>query len=172
MASRLRFLSPLKLSGEAEYRKITGADIIRYAKDFFRSYLETKEFKLESTEAFDYFSVMEQPARIFPVFINLINNSRYWVQQNAKDDREILLCVREEKVIVADNGPGISEKDVGQLFRLFFTNREGGRGVGLYLCRSNLAAGGHKISYATERELRPLSGANFVIEFREASFPK
>jgi signal transduction histidine kinase len=103
--------------------------------------------------------------------VNLINNSRYWLHQVERSDRKVLLSTFNERVLISDNGPGIAREDQPDLFRLFFTRRQGGRGVGLYLCRSNLAAGGHRITYATDEKDRPLPGATFAIEFREASFP-
>ena len=42
----------------------------------------------------------------------------------------------------------------------------GGRGVGLYLCRANLTAGGHRIRYELNPKHMPLPGANFLISFR------
>jgi signal transduction histidine kinase len=66
---------------------------------------------------------------------------------------------------VADSGPGISLADQEHLFSLFFTKRMRGRGVGLYLCRTNLARGKHQISYAINEDDKCLSGANFLIEF-------
>ena len=73
--------------------------------------------------------------------------------------------------MVADSGPGVDEDDLKHLFTLFFTRKvRGGRGVGLYLCRANLAAGGHKIEYATEDKYRLLPGANFVIDFTGAQY--
>ena len=72
-----------------------------------------------------------------------------------------------EKVFISDNGPGVDELDIQKLFSLFFTRKlNGGRGVGLYLAKSNLAAAGHKIEYETDKNITPLNGANFVIEFK------
>ena len=171
LAGRLSFLAPLKLSGDPVYKEIFGSDILSYLVEFFDTNLRKKEFELVSTESFQRFSVNEQTARIYPVFVNLVNNSRYWLHQVERSERRVLLSTFGDKVLVSDNGPGISSQDQPDLLRLFFTRRQGGRGVGLYLCRSNLAAGGHNITYATEERLRPLDGATFVIEFREASFP-
>ena len=75
------------------------------------------------------------------------------------------------EVWVSDNGPGIDAEDVDSLFSLFFTRRiRGGRGVGLYLCRANLIAGGHSIRYEPSTKDTPLPGANFLISFRGAEF--
>ena len=172
LSNRLAFLSPLKLSGEPDYRHISGKEIERYLLDFFAKEINSKSFSIVATDEFKTFSVYEQRARIYPVFINLVNNARYWLHQRESNERLVMLSVCEEKVLVSDSGPGIDKQDIPDLFRLFFTRRQGGRGIGLYLCRSNLAAGGHKISYATEDRFRPLQGATFIIEFRDATFPQ
>jgi len=172
LATRLSFLSPLKLSGDPDYRHITGKDIEDYLLDFFATDLKAGSFRIVANASFRKFSIYQQRARIFPVFINLVNNARYWLHQRDGSDRTVQLSVVGDKVVISDNGPGIAAQDIPDLFRLFFTRRQGGRGIGLYLCRSNLAAGGHRISYATDDKFRLLDGANFVIEFREAIFPE
>ena len=83
----------------------------------------------------------------------------------------MILDVVDSEVVVSDNGPGIAAEDLDSLFSLFFTRKiHGGRGVGLYLCRANLTAGGHEIRYAPTSKEMPLPGANFVISFRGAEF--
>jgi signal transduction histidine kinase len=170
LISRLQFLSPLKLSGSPNYSNIKGSDIYSFLAEFFKTDISNGSLTLEASKEFLNFSVYEQPARILPVFVNLVNNSRYWIHQLQNPDPKVVLSVREGKIIVSDNGPGIPEQDHSDLFKIFFTKRHGGRGVGLYLCRSNLTSGGHKISYAETSECRVLQGANFAIEFRDAIF--
>ncbi|WP_250313215.1 ATP-binding protein, partial [Escherichia coli] len=82
----------------------------------------------------------DQPARIYPVFINLVNNSRYWVKETKEERRIIRLDVLDGLIYVSDNGPGVDPDDVSELFTIFFSKKQrGGRGVGLYLCKQNLA---------------------------------
>jgi signal transduction histidine kinase len=162
-----RFLSPLKLSGEKIKAKLTGDDIYNYVNDFFKNRLEKAGVYFERTEAFSQISIYEQPSRIYPVFINLINNSRYWVKETTEDSRLITLDVRDGLVYVSDNGSGVDIDDIDDLFTIFFTKKQrGGRGVGLYLCKMNLAAGGHKIFYESRPQYKILNGANFVIDFK------
>ncbi|ABX47552.1 histidine kinase [Shewanella baltica OS195] len=162
-----RFLSPLKLAGEKVRTQITGNDIYDYVNNFFQKRLEQNQITFEQTDAFKKISIYEQPAKIYPVFINLINNARYWVKESDEPKRQILLDVKVGQVVIADNGPGVDIDDVTELFTLFFSRKQrGGRGVGLYLCKSNLASGGHKIFYQTNEEQKVLSGANFVIDFK------
>lgn len=72
-----------------------------------------------------------------------------------------MLDYKHGEMIVADSGKGVDPDDVDHLFEIFFTRRSAGRGVGLYLCRANLAASGHAIRYETGGP--SLSGANFCI---------
>ncbi|MBH2075317.1 MAG: ATP-binding protein [Pseudomonadales bacterium] len=170
LVERLRFLSPLKLSGPKTRVRITGLMILEYVQGFFGDGLTSKDILLTATAEFLTFSIVDQPARIYPVFINLINNSAYWVSRLNSFEKQILLDVNESGVFVSDNGPGVDIDDVKYLFQIFFTRKvRGGRGVGLYLCRANLAASGHVINYASKAESL-LSGANFVIKFRGAKY--
>lgn len=171
LVDRLRFLSPLKLSGEKVRVWITGDKIIEYVNGFLGDSLERRGITLNVSPAFRHFSVYEQPPRIYPVFINLINNAAYWVGQTQNSSKTISLDVIDGKIVVSDDGPGVEKEDQKNLFSLFFTRKiRGGRGVGLYLCRANLAAGGHTISYATEKSMQKLSGANFIIDLKGAKY--
>lgn len=171
LTDRLRFLSPLKLSGEKIKMWLSGDKIFEYIHSFMGKNLAHRNISLEATQAFKNFSVYEQPARIYPVFLNLINNAAYWVSQSNSDSKTVLLDVVDGKVVVADDGPGVEEDDLKHLFSLFFTRKlRGGRGVGLYLCRANLAAGGHTIDYIKDGDLKRLPGANFIIDFKGAKY--
>lgn len=162
-----RFLSTLKLSGEKVKTTITGDDIYHYVLEFFGDRLKSNNIGFEQTSAFEKFSIFEQPAKIYPVFINLINNSRYWVRHTKEETQKIILDFKDGKVFVSDNGPGVDIDDKNNLFTIFFTRKQrGGRGVGLYLCKMNLQAGGHSIYYEDKEENKLLSGANFVVAFK------
>ena len=171
LSSQLDFLAPLKLSGPRVRRVISGVEIAKYMMDFFGVITSTRNFVIEASEAFLNFSVEEQPSRLLPVFINLINNSAYWLINSHSPKPTVRLDVIDGKVVVSDNGPGIDALDQDHLFRMFFTRKvSGGRGIGLYLCRMNLTAGGHSISYASDKKFRLLPGANFIIDFKGAYF--
>lgn len=171
LTDQLRFLSPLRLAGQKIQRWITGVEIADYVREFFKLQLANNRIVLTETDAFRRFRVFDQQSRLFPVFINLVNNSLYWVGTSDREDRRIILDVVGDAVVVSDSGPGVDAEDIGNLFSLFFTRKaRGGRGVGLYLSRANLSAGGHRIRYEASSGKLPLSGANFLIEFRGAEF--
>lgn len=165
LVDRLKFLSPLKLSGEAVRDWISGGEIEAYCTQFFGERLNWVKFTV--SEEFRSIRLYDQKSKIFPVFVNLLNNSLYWVKQADQAEPEIKLDVVGDHVVVSDNGTGVYSDDIKDLFTLFFTKRtNGGRGVGLYLCRRNLASSGHKIFYGVDKQFELLSGANFVIEFK------
>ncbi|WP_170443628.1 ATP-binding protein [Ruegeria arenilitoris] len=171
LSQQLDFLSPLKVSGSRTRRTITGQEIIDYLERFFRVVSESRGIKIHASEDFKSFSLEEQPSRILPVFVNLVNNSVYWLVNSHVENPEVFLSADDGKIIVSDNGPGIDPLDQESLFKMFFTRKSsGGRGIGLYLCRVNLMAGGHSIRHLNEPEQKVLSGANFLIDFKGVRF--
>ncbi|MDD9155433.1 ATP-binding protein [Aliivibrio sp. S4TY2] len=164
LTGQIRFLSPLKLSGYQARQEITGEMIERHIKLFFRDRFERQRVDLKITDAFKSISIIDLPSRIYPVFVNIINNALYWV--GLSDKRVIEIDLINDLVIIANSGPVIDEDDIPRLFELFYSKRNSGHGVGLYLCRENLAVAHHKIWYAEAEEQKVLSdGANFVIQF-------
>ncbi|WP_456297285.1 ATP-binding protein [Vibrio sp. AK197] len=167
ISSKFKFLAPLRLSGTRIKEKITGHDIEQYLDEFFKGLLSDSKVSIEFSESFRAITLREEKSRIFPVFVNLINNSRYWVCQKSDNLRQILVDFVDGKVVISDDGPGVDVDDVKNLFTIFFTKKaSGGRGIGLYLCRTNLTVGGHKIEYITDNEKKILPGANFAIDFK------
>ncbi len=164
LTEKLRFLSPLKIAGYRNRDAIRGSEIADYAHDFFERSLAANRIEFVATKAFRSIIFSDLRSRIYPVFINLLNNALFWVTRS--DERRITLDYIDGKVVVADTGPGVDPDDVERLFSLFYTRRTEGRGVGLYLCRVNLAVGGHEIRYAEDSDPKVHSGANFIIVLR------
>lgn len=166
LTSQIRFLSPLKISGYQTRQTITGKNIEAHIEQFYSDRFERQRIHFEVTEAFRSLKISDLPSRIYPVFINLINNAMYWVA--LVEDRKIKIDLINDLVVVANSGPKVDEDDVQRLFDLFYTKRANGRGVGLYLCRENLAVAHHKIWYAEQHNDDPFifeEGANFIIKF-------
>ncbi|MHB8268060.1 ATP-binding protein [Bradyrhizobium sp.] len=143
LSDRLRFLAPLKIGGYRSRETITGQQIAGYISEFFSTMFKDQRIDFLATAAFRKMAITDVPSRIFPVFINLINNAIYWTSQSS--ERRIRLDYKDGLAIVADSGPGVDPEDIPRLFNIFFTRRRSGRGVGLYLSRANLAVAGHKI---------------------------
>jgi signal transduction histidine kinase len=167
LTERLRFLAPMKIAGYRARETITGARITDYITEFFERTFRDDRIIFTATPAFRQMQISDLPSRIYPAFINLVNNAAYWVAHAA--ERRIILDLVDGKVVVADSGPGVDPDDEQRLFSLFFTRRRAGRGVGLYLARANLAVANHRIRYAQKDDPHLLPGANFIIEFKGVS---
>ena len=164
LVERLRFLSQVQIAGGDTRQRISGADVEEYLRTFFDNLIEERGVSLEATKAFRTAAFQEFPSRIFPVFINLVNNALYWLA--GRPEKRILLDASPGVLRIGDTGPGVDPEDQSNLFELFFTRRIRGRGVGLYLCRQTLAAGGHRIEYVSDPDAKILPGANFAITLR------
>lgn len=171
LSNQLEFLSPLKISGSQTRRLITGKEILVYLQSFFNVVIQSRNIKIDASSDFLSLQVDDLPSRLLPVFVNLVNNSVYWLVNSDTKEPKILFSICEGKVVISDNGPGIDEIDQKNLFKMFFTRKStGGRGIGLYLCRVNLMASGHTIYYSNDSKFNVLSGANFIIEPKGVSF--
>lgn len=104
------------------------------------------------------------------VVINLLSNSIYWVSRMpAGDPRKIEIELQrvsenELSLIFSDSGPGVPPEIRDQIFDPYFSNRDGGMGLGLTIA-------GEIVSdyYGGELELEPsgpLGGATFRATLR------
>lgn len=79
------------------------------------------------------------------VLINLIKNA---LEANVANDNGIIRITsgtdkdNRPEICVRDNGPGISEENLGKIFIPFFTTRPNGSGIGLSLSRQIMGAHG------------------------------
>jgi signal transduction histidine kinase len=166
LTQQIRFLSPLKLSGYQARRDITGRDIEQHIKQFFGERFNRQRVEFVVDEGFKKIQIRDLPSRIFPVFVNILNNALYWVCLS--EVRQIRIGRIGNEVIIANSGPQVDPDDIPRLFELFYSRRSNGHGVGLYLCKENLAVAHHKIRYSAEGDIQLIAnGANFIITFNE-----
>lgn len=73
---------------------------------------------------------------LITMLMNLIDNSIYWLDTLYKTDKAIYLKAFKKDsfvhIVIADNGPGFKD-DISDLIRPFFSRKEDGIGIGLYL---------------------------------------
>ena len=106
-------------------------------------------------------------AVILQLLINLFDNAVYWLAMPDIVEKRITITLdgNNQQVIFSDNGPGIRDDDKPYIFEAFYSGKEDGRGLGLYIARQLLQRMGYSILLAEIPSEQILSGANFVINF-------
>jgi signal transduction histidine kinase len=133
----LNLLTPLHRRLYRSAVEIKGLSIYNFIDDLFRERLGDNKIQLEQTESFKEKSIVGYPSSFYPVFINLVDNSIYWLR-DVRGPREIHFDADENGFIVWDTGPGIQTRDREAVFEMGFTRKPGGRGLGLYISREVL----------------------------------
>ena len=142
---------------------IEGAEISKFLRDLFDERLKAGKVTLKATEVFRRHIIHGYPSTFYPVFINLVDNSLFWLE-GLRGERRITLDADCDALLVGDNGPGIPERDLPYIFERGFTRKPGGRGMGLYISKSVLSSAGYELT-AVSRD----DGALFQIRPKENS---
>ena len=94
---------------------------------------------------------MAPKPQLIRVFVNLVTNAIQAVEIQQKEALErgeepvegkVVICLRHSTkegyydVVIDDNGPGVSEENLGKLFTPNFTTKSAGTGLGLAICRN------------------------------------
>ena len=106
------------------------------------------------------------PFRIYQVISNLLNNAIKYTPENKPIEIEITMMSLFVRVTVKDQGNGIPENLVSDLFQAFKRGRSEavsntpGLGLGLFICREIMSLHGGKIDLVNE----PGSGCTFFFD--------
>lgn len=114
------------------------------------------EFNIDNT-----ISTIQCDKRYFITMImNIIDNSVYWLDTTYKEDKGIYVktvCENEKvSIIIVDSGPGFQDEAV-DLVRPFFTRKESGIGIGLYLIDTIMIKYGKLEFIESDKELSLLA---------------
>ncbi len=88
------------------------------------------------------------------VMINLINNSIHALDGRNEPTIKLSCIVEQNKtvIMVTDNGAGIEEKIMNQIFIPFYTTKKNGSGIGLSLSKNILKKHGGNLLVTSEKE--------------------
>ena len=106
-------------------------------------------------------------AVILQLLINLFDNAVYWLTMPNIVNKKITITLdgNNQQFIFSDNGPGIRDDDKPYIFEAFYSGKEEGRGLGLYIAKQLLHRMGYDIYLAETSSEKVLNGANFVVNF-------
>lgn len=109
-------------------------------------------------------SVPADPQHLASIFRNILVNAREALRERP-DDRRVLIatrCAHESiRVVIANNGPAISERVAAHLFEPFTSSKENGTGLGLAIVRRLVEMHRGTVHVSSDRD----AGVSFTFEF-------
>lgn len=157
----LQLFTPLERRLDRKKVLIRGSEIAKYLRDLFAERLRHEGVEIQTTNMFSGMAIKAYPSTFYPVFVNLIQNSLFWLK-DSKDPKIIKLdIIGGSTWVISDSGPGIAVRDRGLIFERGFTRKPGGRGLGLKISRDLLAREEFDLLLADSKSDQ---GATFLIK--------
>jgi two-component sensor histidine kinase len=171
--SQMKNIQLLFKSSKQRRREIQVMPMIDKVKSIYKRTLEHEQIELRINQIDAPISAKCTDAVLLQLFINLFDNSIYWLNTPREDGQnkiiQITLDGNTQQVVFSDNGPGIKEADKQFIFEAFYSGKgDEGRGLGLYIARQLLSRMGYSIDLADVQSKNILSGANFIINFSKS----
>jgi PAS domain S-box-containing protein len=141
------------------------AKVLQDALSLIRMQLKDHQIDLIVDCPAETLIVEGNPYRLEQVFLNLLSNARDAVEQKGKNQpasykkKVVIRCLQQKqacKIVVRDNGSGISKENMDRIFDPFFTTKDEDKGTGL----------GLSISYGIIKEF----GGEIEVESRQGEF--
>jgi len=166
--SQLKDIQLLFRSSKLRSKNIRVFEILEKVKRIFDKTLKDDHIKLTINTIGPPLIAKTTDAVLLQLFLNLFDNSVYWLRQIDNDNKEITITFDGVKsvLIFSDNGPGVHKDDIPYIFEPFYSGKgEEGRGLGLYIARQLLERYEYSIDLSTTKPYNIMSGANFVVSF-------
>ena len=113
-------------------------DQINTTKDLVAATFESTQVRIQVEVGKDI-ELFGFPNELSQVLINILNNAKQAIQESGTQDGKILISLEQVgdkgRIRLWDNGGGIQEHALGKVFDPFFTTRESGSGIGLYMSK-------------------------------------
>jgi len=170
MRSLLTGIQPLFRSSRRRNKELRISDIAETVKRYYETLLKRIKAQVDINEIGSPLIVTSSEGILLQLFINLMDNSVYWLKVSETKEPKIEVRIDGEKgvVIFADNGPGVRKEDIDYIFEPFFSTKGlQGRGLGLYIARQLTDRYEYDLYYLEKRNKQILPGANFRIDFIE-----
>lgn len=165
---RLKNIQSMFISSKQRTKNVRVKDIFDKIVKIFDSLCKSYGIKIVVEEVGGPLVVKTTDAILMQVLINLFDNSIYWMNSYETKNKiiKVILDSKENKMIVADSGPGIHLDDLPYIFEEFYTGKGvDGRGMGLYIAKRLLERNDFSIYVESKNKIE--TGANFVIDFNK-----
>ncbi len=165
--TQMKDIQLLFRSTKQRRRNIRVNDILQKVVKIYKNTLTRAGIELEIEKIGSPLIANCTDAVLLQLFINLFDNSIFWLSDIDIKEKNITIKLdgNNGKLIFSDNGPGINKDDAPYIFEAFYSAKEEGRGLGLYIAKQLLERIDYSIWLADIKTDMILSGANFVVSF-------
>jgi len=165
--SQMKDIQLLFKSSKQRRRAIRVSDILEKVVTIYKRTLQREKVSLKIVKKGSPVVARCTDAVLLQLLINLFDNAVYWLSVINIQDKIITITLNgdNQQLIFSDNGPGIRDDDKPYIFEAFYSGKEDGRGLGLYIARQLLNRMGYSIDLAELKSEKILSGANFIVNF-------
>jgi signal transduction histidine kinase len=146
----IRRLRRMLKKGELQRQSLCANELIQDVLKLVRSDLLDKGVIARSELALNLPVLHADRLGLQQVLINLVMNACDSMAEMAREDRQLTICTGlagndSVLVSVSDNGLGIAQEKLEQVFEPFYTNKAHGMGLGLSVCRTIITVHGGKL---------------------------
>ena len=148
----LNLFTPLNRRLNKKREEIKLMEIKSFLIDLFSSRFERHNIQFKHTKGFMNQKLFGYRSTFYPVFVNLIDNAIYWLNQSGLEEKIIRLHADDSGIYISNNGIEIPFQDKERIFSLGFSRKDFGRGMGLSISREVLESENYTIDVVNPRE--------------------
>ncbi|HFZ1795323.1 TPA: ATP-binding protein [Serratia marcescens] len=149
----LNLFTPLNRRLQRKKEEIKLLEIKSFLIDLFKNRMDRHSISFKHTKGFAKGVLFGFRSSFYPVFVNVIDNAIYWLNESAADDKIIRLHADENgAVYISNNGSQIDDRDRDRIFSLGFSRKNNGRGMGLHISNEVLETIGYQLTLSEPRD--------------------
>ena len=142
----LNLFTPLNRRLYRNREEIKALEIKKFLIDLFKTRLERHDIQFKHTQGFAKGRLVGFRSTFYPVFVNIIDNAIYWLNNSNLEEKIIRLHAdSDNNIYISNNGIPIPITDNDKIFNLGFSRKENGRGMGLHISKEVLNAENYTI---------------------------
>ena len=165
---RMKDIQTLFKSSKQKRHRIRVREILDKVAYIYKTSFEREGIEIDIQDLGSPLIANCTDAVLMQLFINLFDNSLYWLKDVPKKERliHILLDGNDCRMVFADSGPGVRADDKPYIFDAYYSGKgEEGRGLGLYIAQQLLERLDYSIELLRTSKESLLPGANFSVSF-------
>ncbi|EFM9944500.1 ATP-binding protein [Escherichia coli] len=149
----LNLFTPLNRRLQRKREEIKLLEIKSFLIDLFKNRMDRHNISFKHTNGYSKGKLYGFRSSFYPVFVNVIDNAIYWLNESNSSDKTIRLHADDNgNVYISNNGPIVEHRDKDRIFSLGFSRKYNGRGMGLHISNEVLESIGYKLTLDEPRE--------------------